>query len=60
MFRSIASTKLEDVLQPKPVGEPVKSHVVAPAPEPKPDFDAMKRMIEGSSGGVVQIEPISQ
>jgi hypothetical protein len=43
----IASTKLADFLTPKRSGEPVNAHVVAPAREPAPDFDAMQRVIKG-------------
>jgi hypothetical protein len=43
----IASTKLADFLTPKRSGEPVNAHVVAPAKEPAPDFDAMQRVIKG-------------
>ncbi len=57
---SIAATKLADLLQPKSTGEPVNVHVVESVSEPKPDFDAMKRLIESNeqqrSGGPV-IEP---
>jgi len=43
---SIAATKLADLLQPRSSGEPVNAHVVEAVTEPKPDFDAMKRLIE--------------
>jgi hypothetical protein len=43
----IASTKLADFLSPKREGEPVNVHVVAPASEPCPDFDAMQKVIQG-------------
>lgn len=48
MLPSIASTELVDIFQPQPVGETVNTHVVTPALEPKPDFDAMKKTIEGT------------
>lgn len=47
---AIASTKIEDIFRPKVVGDPVNSHVVDSVREVEPDFDAMKRTIEGSSG----------
>jgi hypothetical protein len=45
-MHSIAATKLSDLVKPTAVGEPVNVHVVQPAHEPQPDFDAMKRLIE--------------
>jgi hypothetical protein len=44
----IAAVKmLADLLSPKSKGEPVNVHVVQPAKEPGPDFDAMQKVIEG-------------
>jgi hypothetical protein len=43
----IAATKLEDLLTPQGRGERVNSHVVSVRREPKPDFDAMKKVIQG-------------
>jgi hypothetical protein len=43
----IAATKLEDLLTPKGRGERVNAHVVSVPREPKPDFDAMKKVIQG-------------
>jgi hypothetical protein len=48
MLFSVAATKLSDLLQPKTKGEPVNVHVVDSVSEPKPDFDAMKRLIESN------------
>ena len=45
---TIAATKLSDVLRPKAEGEPVNVHVVKLQPEPKPDFDAMRKLVAGS------------
>jgi len=45
---SINATKLADLLQPKSAGEPVNVHVVDSVNEPKPDFEAMKRLIESN------------
>ena len=39
---------LKEVLRPKEVGEQVVSHVLPDAREPKPDFDAMKRILTES------------
>ena len=49
----IAATKLADFLTPKGRGERVNAHVVRMPSEPKPDFDAMKMVVEGKSA----IEP---
>lgn len=43
----IAATKLEDLLTPKGRGARVNAHVVSVPREPKPDFDAMKKVIQG-------------
>ena len=40
---------LKEVLRPKEAGEPVVLHVLPDAQEPKPDFDAMKRILTESS-----------
>ena len=40
-----AAMTLKEVLRPKEVGEQVVSHVLPDAREPKPDFDAMKRLL---------------
>jgi hypothetical protein len=45
----IAATKLRDLLTPQGRGERVNSHVVNSRREPKPDFDAMKKVIQGGS-----------
>jgi hypothetical protein len=42
-----AAKKLADWMSPKSTGEPVNVHVVQPAQEPGPDFDAMQRVIKG-------------
>lgn len=39
---------LSTMLNTKPIGEPVKSGVVTLPTEPKPDFAAMKQLIETS------------
>jgi hypothetical protein len=41
-----AAKRLADLLSPKSTGEPVNVHVVQPAKEPGPDFDAMQKLIE--------------
>jgi hypothetical protein len=43
----IAATKLADFLTPKGRGVRVNTHVVRLPSEPKPDFDAMKKVLEG-------------
>ena len=43
----IAATKLADFLTPKGRGVRVNAHVVRLPNEPKPDFDAMKKVVEG-------------
>ena len=48
MMYPIASTKLSEVLKATSVGERVNVHVVESVPEPRPDFDAMQRVIESS------------
>ena len=48
-MRSVAATDLADLLRPKSVGEMVNVHVVESIEEPHPDFDAMRRTIEGPS-----------
>ena len=45
----LGSSDVEDIFRRKPVGEPVNVHVVERVKEPKPDFEAMKRIIEGHS-----------
>jgi hypothetical protein len=40
---------LKEVLRPREVGEQVVSHVLPDVKEPKPDFDAMKRLLTESS-----------
>lgn len=47
MMAVIAATRLQDVLAPKERGQRVNAHVVSVPREPKPDFDAMKRVIQG-------------
>jgi hypothetical protein len=43
----VAATKLSDALRPKTEGEPVNVHVVRAQKEPQPDFEAMRKLIEG-------------
>jgi len=40
------ATELQEVLRPKS-GEMVNTHVVAPASIPRPDFAAMRQILEG-------------
>jgi hypothetical protein len=46
LLLSLGSTDLEQLFRPKPVGEPVNTHVVERVKEPAPDFDAMRRIVE--------------
>lgn len=46
--RAVATT-LKEALRPKEAGEPVVLHVLPDVQEPKPDFDAMKRILTESS-----------
>jgi hypothetical protein len=47
MRSSIGSIDVEQLFRPKPVGEPVNMHVVDPVKQPEPDFEAMRRLIQG-------------
>jgi hypothetical protein len=47
MYLPIGSIDVEELFRPKPVGEPVNMHVVEPVKEPEPDFEAMRRLIQG-------------
>jgi hypothetical protein len=38
--------KYADLLNPKPVGEKVKTHVHRVAPEEEPDYEALQRLIK--------------
>lgn len=44
----VTAMTLKEVLRPKEVGEQVVSHVLPDVKEPKPDFDAMKRVLTES------------
>jgi hypothetical protein len=46
-MKSIASTRLSEVLRPKSSGEPLNAHVIHLPPEPLPDYDAMNALISG-------------
>ncbi|WP_315751881.1 MULTISPECIES: hypothetical protein [unclassified Bradyrhizobium] len=48
MLDVIASTNLQDLLTPKGRGDRVNVHVVIARPEPRPDFEAMEKVIKGS------------
>ena len=48
-MRSVGALSNEDltkVFNPKPVGEPVNTHVQTPPPAPKVDYDEIGRFIE--------------
>jgi hypothetical protein len=44
-----AATDLADILKPKTSGETINVHVVESAKEPQPDFESMRRTIEGGT-----------
>jgi hypothetical protein len=46
----IAATKLEDLMTPNRRGERVNVHVVSVPREPRPDFDEMRKVIQGRQG----------
>ena len=46
-YNTIAATKVSDLTRPKSVGTPVNTHVVQAVKEPTPDYEAMRRVIEG-------------
>lgn len=45
-MEAFGSTDFTEVFRPKPVGESVNVHVVPAVPEPRPDYDAMQRLID--------------
>jgi hypothetical protein len=45
-MKTLGYADYTELFQPKPVGEPVNSHVVPAVREPLPDYAAMQRMIE--------------
>jgi hypothetical protein len=47
--RNAVAMTLKEVLRPKEVGEQVVQHVLPDVKEPKPDFDAIKRILTESS-----------
>lgn len=47
MFNALAMTDLSTLLRPQSAGKTVNSHVVESVSEPKPDFAAMNRAIQG-------------
>ena len=47
MYAHIASTKMSDVLRPHSSGETVNVHVTPHVKEPKPDYEAMWRLVTG-------------
>lgn len=47
-YRSpLASMDLRDIFNPKPLGEPVNTHVVRYDPTPTPDYEMMQRFVNG-------------
>jgi hypothetical protein len=49
---AIAATDVSELTKPKTAGEVVNVHVVGPTTDPKPDFAAMQRLIEGKERAV--------
>lgn len=48
---------LSEFLRRPPAGEPVNTHVVEAAPEPKPDFEAMRRLVHGDDASEGKDKP---
>jgi hypothetical protein len=46
-YDGLAALKVSDLTRPTSAGETVNAHVVPAVREPAPDFDAMRRVIEG-------------
>ncbi len=53
-MQAFGSTDFTEVFRPKPVGDTVNVHVVPAVLEPKPDYDAMQRLIEGGTNVLVR------
>ena len=51
MVRRESMTRFEDLVTPKPIGEPINAHVVENVKEPTPDFDKMQRIIQSDNTG---------
>ncbi len=45
MFTNIGSLDVTVLLNPKPQGEYVNSHIVPDVREPSPDYEAMRRLV---------------
>jgi hypothetical protein len=60
VFDVIAATRLQDLLAPKESGERVNAHVRNLPNEPKPDFDAMKKVIQGHNQKLVAVDDATQ
>ena len=52
---SIAAMDVTEILRSRRVGETVNSHVVESVRQPAPDFDAMKRAVEGANSAASRI-----
>lgn len=42
-----SAAKLREMTRTTAVGEKINVHVITAAPEPKPDFEAMRRLVAG-------------
>jgi hypothetical protein len=47
MPHTTSAVDVEQLFRPKPIEEPVNVHVVEQAREREPDFEAMRRLIQG-------------
>ena len=47
MMKALGNIELSEFLRRRPAGEPVNKHVVEATPEPKPDFEAMRKLVHG-------------
>jgi len=45
MNNAIATIDLSELLRQQPTGEPVNTHVVEASREPRPDFEAMRKLV---------------
>lgn len=60
MFDALANIKISEVLDKKPVGEPVNPHVVKAAPAPSIDTERMRSLVHGdipNNAPIPEVEP---
>jgi hypothetical protein len=46
-MKALGNIELSEFLRRPPAGEPINTHVVEATPEPKPDFEAMRKLVHG-------------